>query len=634
MTVISGSYNVESGFETTLKNSISASQTANIIINKVLFITVGVLNLDPDTAKEEWIGFGGRTDNGDGTCTLTDVTRGLNKIADTFTGNAVRCFSHSGGACKVVLTDYHSLFNLKANVDRANTFTADQTIGTGKVIKLTDTDVTIRRDGDDLKLKDLNQAEVTLSQLAASAGLNDKAGISVADTTPGYLNPKITVGEGLAKEITDTGADEKLNLKLDTATTATAQLFVANNASGISTLETSAITGAIVADKQSLTFATDNKLGLTTAAGLNESWLFAGIAKQSGGVGDTINYTPTGPIAIVPAFTIAQRDKCREWAGVFSTTTNTATDTVNNTTQWRGQTFVPSAGHDNISSVYLKLTTAAFTGTLQVLVYATTAGVPSGAILTTFTLALAASTASSTNQLFSGTLISLTPGTTYALVLKCSSYSSGTFAWDYNNASVYADGTSLTSSNSGGAWTIETTFDRGFSINWKGIIGEDVFLSDTSGALSLVPGQYATCIGKAISLTQVVLSKPKKRIYATYSFNTNISGETVDTVFYIGFLPNTVRSFIFSQFNNASASTGEWLNGVAGSSRSNTGGNYSASIFHASNNNIGQLYLPMGANFGCAFSVIAFTSNTITIRRTSTAHTTQVAVSAYFFIED
>ena len=89
---IAGSYEVESGYSTTLKASISAVATSGIVLNSVLTSTKGVLNFDPETSREEWIGFDRITDNGDGTCTLTPagVTRGLPLTGDTFTGSASR----------------------------------------------------------------------------------------------------------------------------------------------------------------------------------------------------------------------------------------------------------------------------------------------------------------------------------------------------------------------------------------------------------------------------------------------------------------------------------------------------------------------------------------------------------------
>jgi hypothetical protein len=43
-----------------------------------------------------------------------------------------------------------------------------------------------------MKFTDDNQAEVTLSQLASGAGVNDKVKMSATDTTEGYLNSKLT----------------------------------------------------------------------------------------------------------------------------------------------------------------------------------------------------------------------------------------------------------------------------------------------------------------------------------------------------------------------------------------------------------------------------------------------------------
>ncbi len=322
MAVLSTSYEVESGFDTTLKTSISSTQTSGIIINRVPTVTSGALLLDAETEKEEWIGFGSVTDNGNNTATLGDVTRGLNLTGDTFTGSATRAFSHSGGVCKVALVDYHSLFNLKANKDRENTFTADQTIGTGKIIKFTDGTAAIRRDGNNLKFKDPNQAEVSLFQLANLSGVNDKAKVSIADTTEGYLNDKLNARNGLSKSIANPGANESIDWDIDlTDSTIFSATGVAGkvplydgsgNLPAGNKLVTSGTANTTTTDQYALSYNGNTKLDLADGnqAALNQEWLLAGIANGASTDGNAQSYYPFGPIVTVPAFTLSQRQSC------------------------------------------------------------------------------------------------------------------------------------------------------------------------------------------------------------------------------------------------------------------------------------------------------------------------------------
>ena len=75
----------------------------------------------------------------------------------------------------------------------------------------------------DMLFTDDNQAEVSLSVLAAAAGVDDKAKVSVADTTSKYLDDAITISSGagatVVKSIVNPGGNETLNIDvaLDTA---------------------------------------------------------------------------------------------------------------------------------------------------------------------------------------------------------------------------------------------------------------------------------------------------------------------------------------------------------------------------------------------------------------------------------
>ncbi len=616
MAILSSSYEVESGFKTTLKVSINQSQTTGIIINAVPTITKGVLNFDADTAREEWISFGGITNNGDGTATLVDVVRGLTKTANDFTGAAARTFSHSGGVCVVRLVDYHALFNLKAGVDKENTFTADQTIGVGKVVKFVDGNATIRRDGDDLKFKDPNQSEVSLSTLAAAAGLNDKAKISVADTTEGYLNDKLNFSSEFTTSIGNPGGDETLNISLGAIQAQyTGKSIDANQ---------SITTGDLVA------FDGQQRLVKAQATSLDKAYLFAGQSLETGIAGDPLKVAMSGIVTLPTAFTSTDRINCREHNGEFQTSSNTTSDTLSSTTQWRAQSFIPKVNEDNVSLVTLNLTNSSFSGVLTCAIYATSGGVPTGAALGSITKASANVTSGENEFIFSAP-IAVTPLDTYAIVLRVSTYTSGNVAWNYQNTNVYANGQRITSSDSGVNWTPDASSDYRFLVKYRGISGEPVYLSNTAGAISLTPGTYAKKIGYALSPSQAFLLPESPAIYATYSFSS--SAGTVDTELILGFRPKKLTFYATGTVGTATrALIGSWLNGgqvgVLTVYNIFSSSAWRAQLFSSS---LGSLDEDTGGGGVVTFSVQGFSANSITIRRVDSGG--WGTVNVYLFIE-
>ena len=560
MAVIEGSYEVESGFNTTLKSSISATQTSGIVVNKVLTITKGVLNFDAETAREEWVGFGDITDNGDGTCTLVDVTRGLPLVANDFVGASTRAYPHSGGTCKVILVDYHALLNKKANVDRENTFTADQAIGTGKLLKFQDTDVTLRRVGGELYLKSLDQAEVSLSTLASASGVNDKVKTSSADTTEGYLNDKIVAGDGLKKAIVDPSAAETLDLDIDLADTTIFSLtgeagkvplggaggkFDSSWVDASTVLENSAVAGEGLTTKEALAY--NSKMALIKAdandSTLNPAYLFAGIANADTSVGETATYVPSGPVVEVPTFSMADRVNARLYTGTTGGGVVITTDAQTASNQWRAQTFIPQAGEDNIGSVTVHLTkTGSPTGTATLRIRATDSGAPTGADLGTATLTVA-DTITGANEFVFATPVAVTPGEKYAILLDPGVGMSGpaNIAWGYDNGAPYADGSRFYSSDSGANWTEDLNSDYYFLVKYRGVAGEDVFLSDTAGELGLKEGTRFTRVGKAVSGSLLKLEDQLSQIYGTFTTTVNFNvNAVVYTDITIGFRPSRV----------------------------------------------------------------------------------------------
>jgi hypothetical protein len=639
MPVISTSYEVESGFDTTLKSSISSTETASIIINQVPTVTSGVLLFDGSTAKEEWIGFGGRTDNGDGTATLTDVTRGLNLVGDTFTGSAARAFSHSGGVCKVTMVDYHSLFNLKANKDRDSNFTADQTFT--KAIKFSGADArfelprhtTAKRDAltspnNGTKIWNTttgqeerydsgswiavisggtfpNASTTAAGKLELATQSENNAGTPTGGTgAPLAATPDVnatSVQNSVWIYKTSTGSSNAYVLTLTPAVTAyvAGQCFIFNanftntsaatiNVNGLGakaikklndqdlvsgdiesgqTVQivydgtnfqmvsqlaqavptdkltvSSGVANTTTTDQYALAYNGNTRLDLADGnqAALNQEWLLAGIASGASTSGNAQAYFPFGPIVTVPAFTLAQRQSCRLWDGQINATSNVTTDNISATTDWRAQTFTPAAGEDNVSAFVLSLTKVSSpNGSSTVALYATSGGLPTGAALATCTTILNSAITTGDNTFSLATPYAVTPGTVYAIVWSSGISAGGSLAWNYQNTDVYATGQRCTSANSGTNWTAAATNDMRFTVRYRGIAGEPVYLSDTAGLLQLTPGTYNSQVGKAVSTTQIMLQERSKTVFGTISSSVTTTG-SVDSEVTIGFRPSWI----------------------------------------------------------------------------------------------
>lgn len=142
------------------------------------------------------------------------VTRGI----ATYEGGGSSAVAHSAGE-EIIISDSWKTFddiktaiNSKLDQDGGNA-------GSSFDLTLSGSDFRIRKDGNDMKLTDDNQSEVTLSQLASLSGVNDKVKVSSNDTTEDYLINKIVGGDGIATptQVND-GSDEDISLAIDLAT--------------------------------------------------------------------------------------------------------------------------------------------------------------------------------------------------------------------------------------------------------------------------------------------------------------------------------------------------------------------------------------------------------------------------------
>lgn len=510
------------------------------------------------------------------TVNKTMTVKAAGRAQNRYNGDSPTAQTHAVGST-VIISDAYPVWDALDDFVKKS---GDRMTG---ALEWNDANTYINEESNDMVFKSDSQAKVTLSQLAAGAGVNDKAKVSVNDTTAGYLNDKVSAGDGLVKSITNPAGNEVLDIDINLeASNPSLQISsdelgvkiksgggLAKDSGGLYVDGAAKFTGAGVAntttaDQDALSFAGNTRLNLADAneSGLDAPWLFAGIANGASSSGNTQNLYPYAPIVTVPAFTVAQRAGCRLWDGQTQATSNTTSDAPTATTEWRAQTFTPATGEDNVSAIILNLTkTGSPAGNFVVSIRATSGGLPTGADLGSVTVAH--STLSSGDNTFNlATPLALTPGTVYAIIARSSSGLSGgnTIAWNYQNSDVYASGQSATSTDSGANWSAQASFDRRFKIQYRGIAGEPVFLSDTAGDLQLTPGTYPFKVGEAVSTTQIMLNPGLKSIYATYNYTVTAAG-TVDTEITTGFRPMLVIAGIRTGGSSPGpGGMGSWMN--------------------------------------------------------------------------
>jgi hypothetical protein len=139
------------------------------------------------------------------------------------------------------------------------------------------------------------------------------------------------------------------------------------------------------------------------------------------------------------------------------------------TPNWTGQTFVPA-----VTGTLVKVDVQLFcanglnpctgpAGNLTLSVRATSGGLPAGADLASGTIPSFTSNAGGTFTVAFGAPPALTSGTQYALVLRpVSNPAAGTYAWTRSSPGTYANGSRVSSTNSGASWATDTTQDYNF----------------------------------------------------------------------------------------------------------------------------------------------------------------------------
>jgi hypothetical protein len=149
-----------------------------------------------------------------------------------------------------------------------------------------------------------------------------------------------------------------------------------------------------------------------------------------------------------------------------SNTAGTSTGTSFGTPNWAGQTFIPAVT-GLLAQVDIPLFCNGCTGTtpnLTLSVRATSGGLPTGADLASATIPGFSNGSATTNlSVVFGSPATLTSGTQYALILRpVAAPSVGGYFWIRSSPSTYANGSRVTSTDSGVTWTADTTRDFNF----------------------------------------------------------------------------------------------------------------------------------------------------------------------------
>lgn len=142
---------------------------------------------------------------------------------------------------------------------------------------------------------------------------------------------------------------------------------------------------------------------------------------------------------------------------------------LNNNSNWYGQTFTPSLAY-TATSVRLKVYSGT-PGTININLYATSAGKPTGASIATAS-ANSSSFDADPGSFFTFDLdvpVALSSGVQYAIVVEPVSAGSAACGFRRNTAGNYGGGTGLFSGDQGSSWTVLTSQDFMFEI-YSGLV--------------------------------------------------------------------------------------------------------------------------------------------------------------------
>jgi len=201
---------LENAYKTVLTASIDAV-TTTIIVDVAPSITVPAGKkipavLDPKNNFREVVFITGIAGS-----TLTVERGGPDYDGGPSTANA-----HSAGSTIVITNpfnifkDYADAIDSKLDSDGGNPTTTWDLDVDGSNFRF-------RLSAGDMLFTDDNQAEVSLSTLAAAAGVDDKAKVSAVDTTSSYLATKLVAGAGASLNILNPAGNETLEVEFDSS---------------------------------------------------------------------------------------------------------------------------------------------------------------------------------------------------------------------------------------------------------------------------------------------------------------------------------------------------------------------------------------------------------------------------------
>lgn len=167
--------------------------------------------IEPGTSRAEVVLIDSYN-SGDSTLTVAGGGRGQNLYLGD--ARATKRFEHPSGS-SIIISDNYLFWQAIATAVNSKLDNTGGNATTTFDLDLSGSNFRIRKDGNDMKFTDDNQAEVSLSTLAAAAGVDDKLKISVTDTMNGYLQGKFNAGDGLDEAIGTPGGDETLDVSVD-----------------------------------------------------------------------------------------------------------------------------------------------------------------------------------------------------------------------------------------------------------------------------------------------------------------------------------------------------------------------------------------------------------------------------------
>jgi len=150
--------------------------------------SAGFVKIIDSTGRYEFASFDTKVVSAANITTISGMRRGLSVTASGYTsGTGLQWDANT----RIYVTDYAVMWQDLVDINTNQTITGTKTLnaplnfgGTSAYIKTTDS-------GTNLKFKDANNAEVTLSQLYAQSGTDHKVMVNSSDTSPNYLYNKL-----------------------------------------------------------------------------------------------------------------------------------------------------------------------------------------------------------------------------------------------------------------------------------------------------------------------------------------------------------------------------------------------------------------------------------------------------------